>query len=88
MAQAIRVDSRFATVHDTADTLGVSKARTNTLIQRAKRITSRIVHRHSGGEFATDALSKTQSKRARTSGRLNAGAKTYQNKSKKAKAKR
>lgn len=88
MAHAIRVDSRFATVHDTADTLGVSKARTNTLIERAKRITNRIVHRHSGGEFAIDALPKQRGGRARTTGRLNAGAKTYQNKSKKAKAKR
>jgi hypothetical protein len=89
MAHAIRVDSPFATVHDTADTLGVSKARTNTLIEQARRITSRILRRSSGGEFALEAPAKRKSRRAVTmSGRPNGGAKNYQSKSKKTKAKR
>jgi hypothetical protein len=89
MAHAIRVDSRFATVHDTADTLGVSKSRTNTLIERARRITNRIVHRKSGEEFVIEALPKRRGGRtAKASDRPNGGAKTYQSKSKKAKPKR
>src|SRR5271167_4139885 len=43
MARAIRVDSRFATAHDTARILGVSKSRTEALIRIAKRYTDRIL---------------------------------------------
>src|SRR5271167_4354955 len=43
MARAIRVDSRFATAHDTARVLGVSKSRTEALIKIAKRYTDRIL---------------------------------------------
>lgn len=89
MAHAIRVDSPFATVHDTADTLGVSKARTNTLIEQARRITSRILRRSSGGELVNEAQRKRRSGRTLTaSNRLNGGTKSYQRQSKKAKAKR
>ena len=89
MAHAIRVDSPFATVHDTADTLGVSKTRTNTLIEQARRITSRILRRSSGGEFTVEAPAKAKMRRAGTvtSGRSNGGAKSYR-KSRKTKAKR
>jgi hypothetical protein len=43
MAHAIRVDSRFATAHDTARILGVSKSRTEALIKIASRYTDRIL---------------------------------------------
>lgn len=89
MAHAIRVDSPFATVRDTADALGVSKSRTKTLIERTRRITSKIMHRSSGGEFTVETLTKRSSGRTvATNGRPNGGAKTYKTKSKKAKAKR
>jgi hypothetical protein len=45
MAHAIRVDSRFATAHDTARILGVSKSRTEALIKIARRYTDRILKR-------------------------------------------
>jgi hypothetical protein len=62
MAHAIRVDSRFATAHDTARILGVSKSRTAALIKIAKRYTDRILGRDSKtdhkSEQATDAGNK------------------------------
>ena len=47
MARAIRVDSRFATAHDTARVLGVSKSRKEALIKIARRYTDRILGRDS-----------------------------------------
>jgi hypothetical protein len=43
MSHAIRVDSHFATAHDTARILGVSKSRTEALIKIARRYTDRIL---------------------------------------------
>jgi len=43
MSHAIKVDSRFATAHDTARILGVSKSRTEALIKIARRYTDRIL---------------------------------------------
>lgn len=88
MAHAIRVDSPFATVHDTADTLGVSKSRTNRLIERAKRIASTVLHRRSGGELVTETHRKQRGRAVTMSGRPNGGAKNYKSSRKKAKAKR
>lgn len=48
MAQAIKVDSPFATPHDTARILGVSKSRTDEIVRRVKR----MLHRDSTGESA------------------------------------
>ncbi|SRR6266403_3044327 len=45
MAHAIRVATRFATAHDTARILGVSKSRTEALIKIARRYTDRILKR-------------------------------------------
>jgi hypothetical protein len=42
MHQSIKVDNRFATVYDTARTLGVSRSRTEDLVRRVRRITDRI----------------------------------------------
>jgi len=77
MAQAIKVDSQFATVRDTARTLGVSRSRTDQLINRARKLTSRIIIRNSSaGEFAAGGQVK------RKSAATDAGTKTYKTKSK------
>jgi hypothetical protein len=56
MAHAIKVDSPFATAEQTADTLGVSRSRANTLIKRARRIASKIVYRDArSGAFSSPA---------------------------------
>jgi hypothetical protein len=47
MHRPIKVDSHFATAHDTARILGVSKSRTEELIRRVKRLTGRILERRS-----------------------------------------
>jgi hypothetical protein len=47
MHQPIKVDSRFATAHDTARILGVPKARMEELIRRVKRLTDRVIERRS-----------------------------------------
>src|ERR1700678_2031938 len=47
MHQPIKVDSRFATVRDTARILGVSKSRTEELVERVKWLTDRILKRRS-----------------------------------------
>jgi hypothetical protein len=88
MAHPIRVDSPFATAHDTADTLGVSKSRANTLIQRTLKKVSRIAFRDSStGEFATEVRYKRKASTDKSS-RPNGGTKAYRAKPKKAKAKR
>ena len=52
MAQAIKVDSPFATPHDTARILGVSKSRANKIIRRVKG----MLHRDSAtGELTVNA---------------------------------
>jgi hypothetical protein len=94
MAQAIRVDSRFSTAHDTARILGVSKSRTEALIKIAKRYTDRILKlRHSKSEAIPDKVdrkrkSATTVASVRKSSGRDAGTKTSVTKSKKAKAKR
>lgn len=97
MAHAIRVDSRFATAHDTARILGVSKSRTEALIKIARRYTDRILKRQaSEGGHSTDdhSADNGHSKRKsattvvrRRSGR-DAGTRISVTKAKKAKAKR
>ncbi len=91
MAHAIRVDSRFATAHDTARILGVSKSRTEALIKIARRYTDRILKRqspegdHSADNGHTKRKSATTVVRKR-SGR-DAGTKISGTKAKKAQAK-
>jgi hypothetical protein len=97
MAQAIRVDSGFATAHDTARILGVSKARTEALIKIARRYTDRILKRRASeaGESVEKNHSKRKSAaavlgvsaRVRKSRGRDAGAKISVSKSKKAKGK-
>jgi hypothetical protein len=96
MAHAIRVDSRFATAHDTARILGVSKSRTEALIKIARRYTDRILkrqtseagpsvdNRHTKRKSATTVVGANANK---TSGR-DAGTKISSRKSKRAKARR
>jgi hypothetical protein len=83
MAHAIKVDSPFVTAHDTADTLGVSRSRANTLIERARRI---VFRDSKTGEFTTELQRKR--KGAGRSPRPNGATKSHQSKSKRAKAKR
>ena len=45
MHQAIKVNNRFATPYDTAEALGVSRSRTDSLIRRVRRLTDRIAYR-------------------------------------------
>jgi hypothetical protein len=73
MAHAIRVDSRFATAHDTARILGVSKSRTEALIKIARRYTDRILKRQTSE--AGQSVDKGHSKRksATTVGRKSSG---------------
>jgi hypothetical protein len=92
MAQAIRVDSRFATAHDTARILGVSKSRTEALIKIARRYTDRILGLRDSKTDQTVDKGHRKIKSATTivrksSGR-DAGTKNPATKSKKAKAKR
>jgi len=97
MAHAIRVDSRFATAHDTARILGVSKSRTEALIKIARRYTDRILKRQSSegshstnGHSAVNGHSKRKSATTvvrKRSGR-DAGTKISATKAKKTKAKR
>jgi hypothetical protein len=93
MAQAIRVDSEFATAHDTARILGVSKTRTEALIKIARRYTDRILKRRASeaGESVEENHSKRKSAaavaRVRKSSGRDAGAKISVTKSKKAKGK-
>ncbi|MGH9504877.1 MAG: hypothetical protein ACRD20_18655 [Terriglobales bacterium] len=60
MQQPIKVRGRFATVHDTAETLGVSQSRTRALIRTVKEFTEGIAYRdYTNGSFA--ARKKTKS---------------------------
>jgi hypothetical protein len=90
MARAIRVDSRFATAHDTARILGVSKSRTEALIKIARRYTDRILGlRDSKGDPAADKghrKRKSATTVVRKSSGRDAVAKNSTTKSKKAKA--
>jgi len=56
MAQAIKVDSPFATAHDTARILGVSKSRANKIIRRVKG----MLHRDSATAEFTVVHAKRQ----------------------------
>ena len=92
MAHAIRVDSRFATAHDTARILGVSKSRTEALIKIARRYTDRILRRRASesGQSVDNGLAKRKSATTvvrKSSGR-DVGTKISTAKSKRAKAKR
>jgi len=90
MAHAIRVDSRFATAHDTARILGVSKSRTEALIKIAKRYTDRILKRQASEADGSVDNGHTKRKPAvgisarKTSGR-DAGTKTSPRKPKRIK---
>ena len=92
MSHAIRVDSPFATAHDTARILGVSKSRTEALIRIAKRYTDRILrdqastYGQSVGKVHAKKASATAGVR-KSSGR-NAGTKASVTKSKRAKPRR
>jgi hypothetical protein len=87
MAQAIRVDSRFATANDTARILGVSKSRTEALIKIARRYTDRILKRQASaaGQSAGHTKRKSATTVVRKSSGRNAGTKISVTKSKKAK---
>lgn len=93
MAQAIRVDSRFSTAHDTARILGVSKSRTEALIKIARKYTNQILGRDSKSDPVVDKGHHKSKRRSRAtvvrnrSGR-DAGAKTSLPKTKKVKARR
>ena len=92
MAQGIRVDNGFATAHDTARILGVSKARTEALIKIARRYTDRILKRRDS-EAGESEKEHSKRKSAAAVGRVrksrggDAGAKISVSKSKKAKGK-
>jgi hypothetical protein len=92
MAQAIRVDAGFATAHDTARILGVSKARTEAWIKIARRYTDRILKRRTSeaGESVQKNHSKRKSAatvvRVRKSSGRDAGTKISVSNSKKAKS--
>lgn len=89
MARAIRVDSRFATAHDTARILGVSKSRTEALIKIARRYTDRILGlRDSKGDPTVDKghrKSKSATTEVRKSSGRDAVTKNSTTRSKKAK---
>jgi prophage antirepressor-like protein len=92
MAHAIRVDSPFATAHDTARILGVSKSRTEALIRIAKRSTDRILRDQSSRNGqSVDKVHATKTSATtvvrKSSGR-NAGTKASATKSKRAKPRR
>ena len=92
MAHAIRVATRFATAHDTARILGVSKSRTEALIKIARRYTDRILKRQASeaGQSADKGHAKRNSATTvvrKSSGR-DAGTKVSVTKSKKVKATR
>lgn len=96
LAHAISVDSRFATAHDTARILGVSKSRTEALIKIARRYTERILQRQTAeaGQPVDNRPTKQKSattvvgeRASKTSGR-DAGTKISARKSEKAKVKR
>jgi hypothetical protein len=70
MHQSIKVDNRFATVYDTARTLGVSKSRTEDLIRRVRQITDRIASTSRTGEFTT---TPTRKKTVRTAAKKVSG---------------
>jgi hypothetical protein len=90
MAHAIRVDTPFATAHDTARILGVSKSRTEALIRIAKRYTDRILRDQASanGQSVVKVHAKKASATtvARKSSGRNAGTKASATKSKRAKA--
>jgi hypothetical protein len=93
MAQAIRVDSRFSTAHDTARILGVSKSRTEALIKIATQYTDQILGRDSKSDPPVDkghrkSKRKSATSVSRKSSDRDAGAKTSLPKSKKIKARR
>jgi hypothetical protein len=96
MAHAIRVDSRFATAHDTARILGVSKSRTEALIKIARRYTDRILKRQTAEAGQSEVNGRAKRKSATTAVGANAskisgcdaGTKISTRKSKRAKAKR
>ena len=73
MHQSIKVDSRFATVYDTARTLGVSRSRTEDLVRRVRRITDRIASTSSTAEFTAPARKKTGRTAAKKVSRRYAG---------------
>lgn len=86
MAHAIRVDSPFVTAEETADILGIPRSRANTLIERARKIASRVAYRNSReGKFVVDAGRK---RKASTSNRSPLHGATKTAKSKNSKAKR
>jgi hypothetical protein len=91
MAHAIRVDSRFATAHDTARILGVSKSRTEALIKIARRYTDRILKDQASrnGQSAGEghATRKSATTVVRKSSGRDAGTKISATKSKNRKAK-
>ena len=100
MAHAIRVDSRFATAHDTARILGVSKSRTEALIKIARRYTDRILRRRASEagqsvdngqakrKSATTVVGADASASARKTSGRDAGTKISARKSKRVKTKR
>ena len=84
MAHAIRVDSPFVTAERTADILGIPRSRANTLIERARKIASRVAHRNSReGKFVTEATGKSKAT-TKTRSPLHGGTKTAKSKSSKA----
>ena len=85
MAHAIKVDSPFVRAHDTAETLGVSRSRANTLIERTRRI---VFRDSKTGEFTSEVQRKRKSANVSKTPRPNGATKSYQAKSKRAKSKR
>ena len=73
MRHAIRVDSEFATPHDTARTLGVSRSRTEELIKIAKGYTERILKNQDAKSGASVAPVKVKRQFAATAGGKNNG---------------
>jgi hypothetical protein len=92
MSQAIRVDSRFVTAHDTARILGVSKSRTEALIKIARRYTDRILRdpasRNGQSVDKVHAKKKSATTVVTNSSGRDASTKTSATKSKRAKARR
>ena len=83
MAHAIKVDSPFVTALDTADALGVSRSRANTLIERVRKI---LFPESASGQFI-EVRRKRRSANGTRKSRPNGASKNYQAKSKRAKAK-
>jgi hypothetical protein len=84
MAHAIRVDSPFVTAEETADILGIPRSRANTLIERARKIASKIAYRNSReGKFVTEARRKSKAT-TKTRNPLHGGTKTAKSNTSKA----